>query len=212
MDYWWWRKMAKLTVATPGMKVLDIAAGTGDSSIALAKKGAIVVSSDFAFSMLRLGYDKIRYKSMKNKVLGHVGADAHILPFKSSTFDALTICYGLRNLEQRYIAYAEFKRVLKPGARLVILEFSHPTRTLIRWLYDFYSRFFLVRIGGFFSGDKVAYRYLYQSIKQFPHQADLAQELINTGFADVSWKNLSFGIVAIHTAIVPANDNTRLLK
>jgi len=190
--------MARLTGAVPGERVLDVAAGTGNSTLALAKYGATVVSSDFTISMLNIAHSKFKQKRVENRILGLVGADAQNLPFKNSSFDAVTICYGIRNLEQRAIAYAEFRRVLKPGGRLVILEFSTPQWGWIRWLYNLYSQFFLVKLGGLLSGNPLAYTYLRESIKSFPSQPVLARELQSAGYFDVSWQNLSFGIVALH--------------
>ena len=205
LDFWWWRKMAKLTCPHHGMRVLDVAAGTGDSTLALAKNGATVVSTDFTMSMLRQGQKKITRAMAKNQVLGLIGADAQYLPFKNSSFDVVTICYGIRNIEHRGLAYSEFSRVLKPDGRLIILEFSHPRRRWLQWLYNLYSHYFLVKLGGLISGDSAAYIYLRDSIKNFPSQHELAQELQNAGFDDVSWQDLSIGIVALHTATKTQN-------
>lgn len=199
LDFYWWRQMAKMAGAESGMKILDIAAGTGDSTLALAKRGAAVVSSDFTIPMLARGLVKFERKAMKDLVLGSIGADAQYLPFQNSRFDAVTICYGIRNVERRTLAYAEFLRVLKPGGRLVILEFSRPKWGCLRRLYDIYSKYLLPKIGAWISGNKIAYMYLPESIKHFPAQNELALELENAGFTDVAWKNLCFGIVALHT-------------
>ncbi|MDR0498870.1 MAG: ubiquinone/menaquinone biosynthesis methyltransferase, partial [Holophagales bacterium] len=145
-SYWWWQ-MAKMAGTEPSIRILDVAAGTGDSSLALAKRGATVVSTDFTIPMLALGYEKFKRSTVTDLVLGSIGADAQHLPFQNSSFDAVTICYGIRNVEQRNLAYAEFLRVLKPGGRLVILEFSHPIWGWLRWIYDIYSKYFLPKIG-----------------------------------------------------------------
>jgi len=199
LDFYWWRQMAKMAGAKSGMKILDVAAGTGDSTLTLAKRGAAVVASDFTIPMLAIGPEKFKRKSMDDFILGSIGADARHLPFKDASFDIVTICYGIRNVEQRSLAYAEFIRVLKSGGRLVILEFSRPKWGWLRWLYGIYSKYLLPKIGAWISGDRIAYTYLPESIKYFPAQNELASELANAGFTDVAWRNLSFGIVALHT-------------
>jgi len=198
LDFHWWREMAKAADAKQGVRILDVASGTGDSALALAKRGAYVVTSDFTMPMLALGPKKFKLGGVADLILGSVGADAQRLPFRDSSFDALTICYGIRNVEHREKAYAEFNRVLKPGGKLVILEFSRPRRKWLRLLYSAYSRYLLPKVGGWISGDKNAYTYLPESIKRFPSQPDLALELKNAGFVDVTWRDMCFGIVAIH--------------
>jgi demethylmenaquinone methyltransferase/2-methoxy-6-polyprenyl-1,4-benzoquinol methylase len=199
LDFYWWRQMARAAGAKPGMRILDAASGTGDSALALTKRGASVVMSDFAMPMLALGIGKYKKNTQEDSLMGAVGADAMNLPLKNSTFDAVAICYGIRNVECRPRAYAEFCRVLKPGGKLVILEFSRPRWAWLRWLYGIYSKYFLPALGGLASGDRAAYKYLHESIQRFPPQKELAQELENAGFINVKWQDLSFGIVALHT-------------
>lgn len=202
-DLYWWRRMAKASGAGPGRLLLDVAAGTGDSSIALARRGAEVVSTDFTFAMLALGPVKFRRKGLEGLVWASAGADAQALPFRPDTFDGLTICYGIRNVEDRRKAYAEFLRVLKPGGRLTILEFSRPRRTWLRGLYGWYGRTVLPRLGGWISGDPSAYAYLPESIRAFPDQAALAGELADAGFENVTWQDLTGGIAALHLGSKP---------
>ncbi len=199
-DFYWWRRMARASGAGPGRRYLDVAAGTGDSSLALARRGAEVVSTDFTQEMLRLGPPKFQRKGRADLIWASVGADAQHLPFGEGTFDGITICYGIRNVEDRDRAYGEFLRVLKPGGRLTILEFSRPRFAWLRVLYDTYSRRILPRIGGWISGDPGAYTYLPESIRTFPDQPSLAAELGRAGFRDVGWTNLTGGIVALHVA------------
>jgi demethylmenaquinone methyltransferase/2-methoxy-6-polyprenyl-1,4-benzoquinol methylase len=209
LDFYWWRQMAKMAGAGPGIKILDVAAGTGDSSLALAKRGATVVTSDFTMPMLALGPEKFERNDATELILGSIGADAQHLPFQNLSFDVVTICYGIRNVEKRTLAYAEFLRVLKPGGRLVILEFSRPIWGWLRWAYDIYSKNLLPKIGTLISGDNTAYAYLPESIKYFPPQYELALEIENAGFTDVRWRNLSFGIVALHTGKADAAFRSR---
>jgi len=196
--YWWWR-MARSSGAGPGQRFLDVAAGTGDSSLALARRGAEVVSTDFTQAMLRLGPAKFARQGQAGLIWASVGADAQRLPFQEASFDGITICYGIRNVEDRARAYAEFLRVLKPQGRLTILEFSRPRYRWLRALYDTYSLKVLPRIGAWISGAPDAYTYLPESIRTFPDQPALAGELSAAGFRDVGWTNLTGGIVALHT-------------
>lgn len=202
MDAYWWRRMARFSGAASGKRFLDVAAGTGDSTVALARRGAQVVSSDFTFGMLRLGPPKFKGLAVE----GSVAADAQALPFKDATFDGLTICYGIRNVEDRARALSEFLRVLKPGGQLTILEFSHPRWAWLRFLYGWYSRVLLPRIGAWLSGDASAYTYLPESIRAFPDQAGLGAELERAGFEKIRWKNLTGGIAALHLGSKPTGN------
>jgi len=204
-DFYWWRAMARAAGAAPGRCFLDVAAGTGDSSLALARRGARVVSTDFTQAMLARGPSKFQRRKLSHLVWASVGADAQRLPFRSASFDGVTICYGIRNVEDRARAYREFLRVLKPGGQLTILEFSRPRRAWLRRLYGFYSRRLLPRIGGWISGDRGAYTYLPESIRAFPDQPALAAELTAAGFHQPAWTDLTGGIVALHTARKPAS-------
>jgi demethylmenaquinone methyltransferase/2-methoxy-6-polyprenyl-1,4-benzoquinol methylase len=201
VDFWWWWRMARASKAGPGMRFLDVAAGTGDSSLALARRGAEVVSTDFTHAMLRLGPPKFARKGLAGLVWASSDADAQRLPFREASFDGLTICYGIRNVEDRPRAYAEFLRVLRPGGQLTILEFSTPVVPGLKALYDWYSRKVLPRIGAWISGDASAYLYLPESIRGFPVQRALAAELAKAGFREVAWTNLTGGIAALHTAL-----------
>lgn len=203
IDFYWWWRMARISGSAHGKRFLDVAAGTGDSSIALAKRGAEVVSTDFTHAMLRLGPAKFRKKGLDPLIWASSDADAQALPFKDATFDGLTICYGIRNVERRERAYEEFLRVLKPGGQLTILEFSTPVIPGFRGIYTWYSLKVLPRIGAMISGDKSAYTYLPESIRDFPGQGNLAKELDAAGFKEISWTNLTGGIVALHVGIKP---------
>jgi len=203
IDGHWWRRMARSSGAAPGLRFLDVAAGTGDSSLALARLGAEVVSTDFTQAMLRLGPAKFRARGQDRLIWASVGADAQRLPFRSASFDGLTVCYGIRNVEDRPLAYREFLRVLRPQGRLTILEFSRPRYAWLRMLYDTYSRRILPRVGGWLSGSPEAYSYLPASIRAFPDQPALARELEEAGFCSVRWSDLTGGIVALHTARKP---------
>lgn len=202
-DFYWWRRMAQASGAGAGRLFLDVAAGTGDSSVALARRGAQVVSTDFTFAMLAQGPPKFQRKGLEGLVWASAGADAQTLPFRQETFDGVTICYGLRNIQDRPRACREFLRVLKPGGSLTILEFSRPRWGWLRGLYGCYSRFVLPRLGAWISGDSQAYTYLPESIRAFPDQKALARELSAAGFEKLVWKNLTGGIAALHLGCKP---------
>lgn len=199
VDFWWWWRMARRSGAAPGTRYLDVAAGTGDSSLALARRGAEVISTDFTHAMLRLGPAKFRKKGLDRLIWASSDADAQLLPFRDETFDGVTICYGIRNVEDRNRAYSEFLRVLRPGGRLTILEFSTPVLPGLKSLYTYYSLRVLPRIGAWISGDASAYTYLPESIRAFPDQKTLAAELEAAGFHEVRWTNLTGGIAALHS-------------
>ena len=189
----WRGKVAKAVSASSGEKVLDIAAGTGTSSMAFVKEGVHVVAADFSQGMLAEG--RKRYPQLE-----FVFADAMKLPFADAEFDVVTMSFGLRNVADHKVALGEFLRVLKPNGRLVICEFSH-VPGIFGALYRFYLRHFLPRISALFSKSPEAYDYLSDSIQAWPNQQVLAKDISEVGFSGVSYKNLTFGIVAIHQAV-----------
>ena len=187
-----WRRSLKAAVAPKsGERILDIAAGTGTSSMALRVPGAEVVAADFSQGMIAEG--KKRYPDLE-----FVFADAMKLPFKKPEFHAVTMSFGLRNVPDNKVALGEFHRVLLPGGRLVICEFSR-VRGLLGALYRWYLRNVLPIVARLLSKNPEAYSYLADSIEAWPSQDELAQDIRDAGFSDVSYRNLTFGIVAIHT-------------
>ncbi len=189
----WRGKVAKAVNAKSGEQILDIAAGTGTSSMAFLSEGVRVVAADFSKGMLEVG--KKKYPQLE-----FVFADAMKLPFKDEEFDVVTMSFGLRNVENHKVALAEFLRVLKPGGRLVICEFSHVPGPF-GVLYRFYLKYFLPKISALFSKSPEAYDYLAESIQAWPKQKELAQDIANVGFSEVGYKNLSLGIVALHQGV-----------
>lgn len=183
-----------------GMRILDLAAGTGTSSAAIAAHGAEVVAADFSEGMLAEG----RKRHADNPLIEFVHADAMSLPFEDASFDAATISYGLRNVSDPRKALAEMRRVVKPGGRVVIAEFSTPPSKLVRGPYRLYGRHVLPRVAGLINRDAAgAYRYLNDSIEQWPDQKELAAWMLDAGFERVSYRNLTGGIVALHRGTVP---------
>ncbi len=200
-DRYWRREVVRAVGARPGQTVLDLAAGTGTSSLPFAAAGASVVSSDFSLGMLTEG--RRRYPD-----LPFVGGDATTLPFADDSFDAVTISFGLRNVVDVPGALAEMHRVTKPGGRLVVCEFSHPTWTPFRTVYEEYLMKALPPIARRVSSAPEAYVYLAESIQAWPSQPELAARIVAAGWTRAAWRNLSGGIVALHRAtaggVVPA--------
>jgi demethylmenaquinone methyltransferase/2-methoxy-6-polyprenyl-1,4-benzoquinol methylase len=189
-----WRGQVVAAVAPrPGEVVLDLAAGTGTSSQPFADAGAQVVPCDFSIGMLRVG------KQVRPR-LGFTAGDATRLPFADDTFDAVTISFGLRNIVDPDAGLAEMLRVTRPGGRLVVCEFSHPSWAPFRTAYVEYLMRALPPIARAVSSSPDAYVYLAESIRAWPDQAGLAARIAGAGWADPEWRNLSGGIVALHRA------------
>ena len=177
-----------------GERILDIAAGTGTSSAALAHSGAHVVAADFSAGMIEVG--KARHADNAN--IEFVQADATALPFKDNEFDAVTISFGLRNVVEPKKALAEFYRVTKPGGRVVICEFSTPPLTLVRQSYFAYLNHVMPRVVRLASSNAEAYDYLGESIAAWPTQPVLSGWLRSAGYSSIAYRNLTLGIVALH--------------
>ncbi len=199
-----WRIATTRAVAPrPGQRILDLAAGTGASSVSLARSGAEVVAGDFSAGMIAEG--KRRHGGIPN--LSFVEADATALPFADAEFDTVTISFGLRNVNDPDKALREMLRVTKPGGSLVICEFSHPPASLMRSLYRYYNDRVLPIVAKAVSTNADAYDYLNESIRDWPDQRTLAGRIRQAGWTDVAWRDLSFGIVALHRASKPATPN-----
>lgn len=196
-----WRIATTRAVAPkPGERILDLGAGTGSSSASLARSGADVVAADFSPGMLAEG--RRRHGGIRN--LSFVEADATNLPFADGEFDAVTMSYALRNVNDPKKALRELFRVTKPGGRLVINEFSTPPGVLLRAGYRFYNAQVLPRVARVAGTNSEAYDYLNESIREWPDQRTLAGWIREAGWADVAYRNLSFGMVALHRARKPA--------
>ncbi|MBD8467692.1 demethylmenaquinone methyltransferase [Plantibacter sp. CFBP 8798] len=183
-----------------GERILDLAAGTGTSSAALARNGAQVVAADFSPGMIAVGRDKYADRSD----IQFVEADATDLPFADEEFDATTISFGLRNVVRPKDALAEMLRVTKPGGRIVICEFSTPTLAPMRAAYNLYLERVMPLVAGVASSNAEAYTYLNDSIRAWPSQPELAAWLREAGYEHVAYRNLTGGIVALHRGLRPA--------
>jgi demethylmenaquinone methyltransferase/2-methoxy-6-polyprenyl-1,4-benzoquinol methylase len=185
-----------------GARVLDVACGTGDLSLVLSGAGrAQVVGVDFCRPMLEVARGKANDEARR---VPFVEGDALRLPFADSVFDVATIAFGLRNLSSVEAGLRELRRVLKPGGRVAVLEFSSPVLPGFRALFQFYFTRVLPRIGGLVSGSRGAYEYLPDSVSKFPDQKRLAALMAETGFVEVNYRNLTGGIAALHTGTRPA--------
>ena len=183
-----------------GWTVIDVAGGTGDIARGILKRApARVIVCDATRAMLDVGRDRAVDGGILDG-LSFVCGRAEALPFPSASADALTIAFGLRNISDRAAALAEFRRVLRPGGRLACLEFGHPALPGLAAVYDAYSFQILPRLGALVTGRGDAYRYLVESIRTFPDQESLAESFAAAGLGAVRCRNLSGGIVALHTA------------
>ena len=180
----------------PGDRVLDIAAGTGTSSAAIARVGARVTALDFSAGMVAVGRER-------HPDIEFVEGDATALPFDDASFDAVAISFGLRNVNDPHAALAEMRRVLVPGGRLVICEFTTPPSGLVRRMYDFYLAKVMPRIAKMSSTNPAAYTYLMDSIHDWPAQGILAGWIRDAGFTGVGYRNLTGGVVALHRGTTP---------
>lgn len=196
-----WRAASRAALGvSPGDRVLDLAAGTGTSSADLADRGIDVVACDFSTGMMSVG-------KSRRPDLAFVAGDATRLPFADASFDAVTISYGLRNVVDHGSALAEMLRVVRPGGRLVVSEFSTPTWAPWRATYNFLLGQVLPRVAKLSSSNNPAYGYLSESIKDWPDQEGLAADIRAAGWRNVQHRNLAGGIVAIHRARRPEGES-----
>lgn len=199
----WKRFTLEMCGLRPGHKVLDLAAGTGDLALKQAQMvgtGGVVVLADINAEMLSRGRDRLIDNGYVSRVEA-VQCNAELLPFADNYFDCITIAFGLRNVTDKGTALASMQRVLKPGGRLCVLEFSKPIYQPLDKLYDFYSFEILPRMGELIAGDRDSYQYLAESIRMHPDQESLKKIIIEQGgFDEVEVHNLSGGIVALHRA------------
>ena len=199
VDFYWRRKVARElrnVLAQPQCKILDLCAGTGDLSLTLKKKTTgNVLAADFCHPMLRIARKKFL---RANLAIPAIEADALELPFASKSFDMVTLAFGLRNLLNHKLALFEIRRVLKPGGKVAILEFSQPQGGLFGLIFGLYFRFLLPRLGGLISGVREPYQYLPDSVSRFPSKESLSQTIRECGFTSVTYRNLTGGIAALY--------------
>ncbi len=196
IDHLWRRAVVRAVAARPGERVLDIAAGTGTSSEPYADAGVEVVPADFSLGMLREGH-------RRRPDLPFTAADATALPFADGSFDVVTISFGLRNVVDVPGALREFLRVVRPGGRLVVCEFSQPVVPVFSTLYSQVVLRVLPAVARRVSSNPESYVYLTESIRAWPSQRELARQVRAAGWQQVRWRNLTGGVATIHHATAP---------
>lgn len=201
IDRLWRRTTVRMANVGAADRVLDLCAGTGDLTLSMARLGgpAEVRSTDFVPEMLEIGKKKAAAFRGRTCIDFDV-VDAQSIPYEDASFDIATVGFGVRNLPDRAANFREVLRVLRPGGRYLILEFTRPPSAIVRTLYYWYLGHVVPLLGGLVSGDRRSYQYLNDSILQFPDQETLAAELRAAGFSDVRYSNLTFGIVAVHVS------------
>lgn len=201
----WLAGMAKQAPIEPSHDVLDIAGGTGDVTFTMAreKRPAHIQCTDLVPEMLDVARAHYDEGASAGVPVDFQVVDAQDIPYDDASYDVITMAYGIRNMPDRPRALAEMLRVLKPGGALVCLEFSTPPNGLWRALYSFYLKHLIPFWGGLITGDRESFVYLARSIKAFPDQKGLAQMMRDAGFVDVTWKNYTGGIAAVHVARKP---------
>lgn len=200
IDIQWRKKVLKLVKKEQPKSILDIATGTGDLAILLAKTNPEkIVGLDLSNGMLEVGRKKVTEKKL-NHIITMIQGDSENLPFDDNSFDVITVSFGVRNFENLKKGLTEILRVLKPSGTLVVLEFSQPTKFPMKQLYGFYSTYILPLIGKLISKDNSAYTYLPESVAAFPFGDDFKTILQNIGYNNVSYQALTFGIATVYSA------------
>lgn len=201
IDIQWRNKVVKMVKKSAAKKVLDIATGTGDLAIAIAKAtDAQITGFDLSAGMLEIGRKKVKEQNLDSRI-EMIQGDAENMPFEDNSFDCITVAFGVRNFENLKKGLTEIHRVLKPGGQFIILEFSQPESFPMKQLYGFYSRQILPRVGKKISKDSSAYTYLPDSVEAFPYGEEMKNILKNTNFSETSDKKLTFGIASIYSCL-----------
>ena len=204
LHHHWRRVAAAQTRLSPGDRALDVCTGTGDLALELARRvgrSGQVIGGDFSLPMLRLGAEKA---ARRGGIVRMALADAQRLPFSDNLFDAATVAFGIRNVTDIEQGIREMARVVRPGGRVVLLEFSQPTNPVFAALYRWYSFTVLPFLGGLISGRRSAYEYLPSSVRAFHSREALTQVMSQAGLRDITVTNLTFGTVAIHCGVKDA--------
>ncbi|MFB6455257.1 bifunctional demethylmenaquinone methyltransferase/2-methoxy-6-polyprenyl-1,4-benzoquinol methylase UbiE [Chitinophaga sp. Hz27] len=201
IDVIWRKKALKYLKSLQPKNMLDVATGTGDFAIMASKRlnPDHITGIDISEGMLAHGREKIQKQGLSDKITLQLG-DSETISFPDQTFDAITVAFGVRNFENLQKGLAEMRRVLKPGGKLIILEFSNPTVFPIKQFYNLYFRYITPLIGKWIAKSKAAYSYLPESVKAFPQGKEMSNILTNTGFQAVTCKTLTFGICSIYCA------------
>ena len=201
IDRSWLKKAIRLLDPAKAKTVLDVATGTADVAIEIARqlKPEKIIGVDIAQQMLEIGREKVSKRGLAEVIELQLG-DSENLPFESNTFDAITVAFGVRNFEDLGKGLSEMQRVLKPGGKLVVLEFSRPRIFPFKQLFNLYFRYLLPLIGRLTSKDPKAYSYLYESVQAFPDRENFVTELGKAGYTEASYRPLTLGICSIYSA------------
>jgi methionine biosynthesis protein metW len=194
MNFVWLKALTNALAPKPSDRILDLAAGTGASSAEIARSGARVVACDLSAGMIEVGRNR-------HPDIEFVQGDAMDLPFEDQSFDAVTISYGLRNVPDPKRALEEMARVVRPGGRLVVCEFSTPTSAPLRAGYSLHLQYVMPLVARLASSDDVAYDYLAESIREWPDAPEVAHLIAEAGWSEVQYRYLTGGIVALHRAV-----------
>ena len=201
IDIYWRKLMVNRLKAMKPKTILDIATGTADVAIAMRKIGPEkIVGLDLSEGMLEIGREKVSKKGLGNLIQLLKGDSEH-LPYSENAFEAVTVAFGVRNFENLLKGLSEMNRVLKPGGKVVILEFSRPRIFPVKQLYDFYFRYFCPWWGRMISKDDSAYRYLYESVNAFPEGESFLEVAKQAGFREIKAERVTFGIVSLYTGV-----------
>lgn len=201
-DIYWRRALADSVQAGDGALLLDMATGTAEIAIEICRRkpGIRVVGVDFSSKMLAIGRKKLRSGRLADRVYLSIG-DGRSLPFKSAFCDAITIAFGIRNIEERHLVLAEFRRVLRPGGQLLIMEFDYPDHPVMGRVYRLYFERLLPAVGNWLSRTHYAYTHLVDSVARFPREEAFIKEIAAAGFTDVRVTKLTYGIAKIYTGV-----------
>jgi demethylmenaquinone methyltransferase/2-methoxy-6-polyprenyl-1,4-benzoquinol methylase len=200
-DIYWRKLMVNRLRKKQPKNILDIATGTADVAIAMRKiSPEQIIGLDLSEGMLEIGREKVKKKGLGN-LIQLVKGDSENLPYQENTFEAVTVAFGVRNFENLLKGLSEMNRVMKPGGKVVILEFSRPTIFPVKQLYDFYFRYFCPWWGKLISKDDSAYRYLYESVNAFPEGDSFLEVAQKAGFKELKAERVTFGIVSLYTGV-----------
>ena len=203
IDRIWRRRVMRIVRRSKARRIMDLATGTGDLAIAMAKRvdRTQILGIDLSEEMLAVARAKIQKQGLEERIMLEKGDAENLTMVADGSLDAVTVAFGVRNFENMERGLAEIRRTLKKGGRLVVLEFSTPRSAVVRWAYNLYSHHLLPHIGAMISKDRQAYTYLPESIDEFPSPERFAEILRGVGFTKVSYRSQSFGIAYIHEAI-----------
>lgn len=206
IDKGWRRRAMKYIGEDQKDHLLDVACGTGDFSIAACRAGVRRVTGiDISANMVEIGRKKVRALGLEDRIELRNG-DSEQMEFPDAVFDVVTVAFGVRNFEHLTQGLREMRRVLRPGGKVIVLEFSMPERFPMRQLYRFYFRHILPRVGGWISGNKGAYAYLPESVLKFPQGRQFLEIMENCGFPASQQEKLSFGIASLYVGVKPADE------